>query len=294
MKPRPADRLSLIQFLATGLLLVWLASLGPIANALEMTPELLFIQLEERSERVESLEAKVELSSGVLRTTVNMAIQSPDKFSMDFAGGAMRVVFDGEKFWIYVAALFEVFTLESSGGGGWVSESLRDWVNPRRIITRLTRETLFSLFKITMLPPGQETEGLPVASGAEPMKTASETVSASPSYRLRFAPRSESWVTRLFDVGSYEMTFSGEYFLPQRVVELSPEGKPRGRLRVLSYRLNHPFPKERFVFIKPEGVKEVPISEILAQKAEQSKDLLIESVGRFLHRIQERISDWGK
>lgn len=282
-----------LSLLIASLLLCALIVCRP-ATGLEMTPELLFTQLEERSERVDSLEAEVELSSGVLRTTVNMAIQSPDKFSMDFAGGAMRVVFDGEKFWVYVAALAEVFTLESSGNSGWVSDSLREWVNPRKIITHLTKETIFTLFKISMLPPEPETEGLPVASGSEPMKNASEAVSATPTYRLRFAPSTESWVTKLFDVGSYEMTFSGEHFLPQRVVELSPEGKPRGRLRVLAYRLNQPFPKERFIYIKPEGVKEVPISDVLSQKAEQSKDLLIESVGRFLQRIQQRISDWGK
>ena len=133
-----------------------------------------------------------------------------------------------------------------------------------------------------------------VASGSGPMLPEAESGSGSPSYRLRLSPRQESWVTRLFDVGCYEMTFSGEHFLPREVVEISPAGTPRGRLRVLSYRLNSFLPKERFLFQKPEGVKEVPLVEVLAQKIDQTKDLLSESVGRFLQRTRKRFDDWGK
>ncbi|MFZ2957844.1 MAG: hypothetical protein WA705_13235 [Candidatus Ozemobacteraceae bacterium] len=260
-------------------------SVMPIA-ALEMTPELLFTQLEERTERVDSLEADVELASGVLSTRLTMSIQNPDRFSMDFVDNRMRIVFDGERLWIYIARMFEVYTLGSGSGGGAMSDSLREWVNPRKIITNLTKKTLFTVFDIELL----STENAIGTSSATPPLSPEP---ASLSWRLRFTPLGEGIITKLFDIGSYEMTFSAEHFLPTRVVEFSPDGIPRGTLTVHSYRLNQPFPKGRFTFEIPEGVKEVPISEVLAQKFEGSKDLLMEGVGSFFRRIKERISNWG-
>ncbi|MBF0499852.1 MAG: hypothetical protein HQM09_06955 [Candidatus Riflebacteria bacterium] len=266
--------------------------------ALEMTPELLFTQIEERTERVDSIEADVQLASGAFSTRLTLSIQGPDKFAMDFIGGQLRVVFDGERLWIYIAQLREVFTLESGVGSGLLTESLREWVNPRKIITNLTRKTLFTVFDIELLSTASLTGSLsvPIYNTSEVGSSSISTSSsgtASSSWRLRFTPHADALLTKLFDIGSYEMTFSGLYFLPTYVVQFSPEGVQLGTLAVRGYRLNESFPKDRFVFEVPAGVTQVPVSEVLAQKFEGGKDLLFEGVGRFFRRIKDRITDWG-
>jgi outer membrane lipoprotein-sorting protein len=254
---------------------------GRVAG-LDLTPDLLFQQMEEKTEKIFSLISEVELSSGSLRTHVTLSIQSPDKFAMDFEGNHLRVVFDGERLWIYIAALAEVFTLDTSGGGGWLSEALREWVNPREIVTRITRKTLFSFFDVTLL------DRATVATLAATLGLPPDKVQV-----MRFQPIGRSVFQRVFDVGFYHLVFSLESYLPVMVQEFAPDGSSRGMLRVLQYRINDPIPKERFIFGVPPGVKEVPLSAVIAQKLEQSKEYLVERVGQMIESLRRKLTDWG-
>ncbi len=263
-------------------LVLGLAMVPSRSAGLDITPDLLFQQLEEKTEKIFSLAADVELSSGTLSTHVTLSIQSPDKFAMDFEGNHMRVVFDGERLWVYIAALAEVFTLDTSGGGGWLSEALREWVNPREIVTRITRKTLFSFFDVTLL------DCATVATLTAPLGLVPDQLQV-----MRFQPIGQSVFQRLFDVGFYHLVFSMESYLPVLVKEFAPDGSSRGVLRVLQYRINEPIAKERFVFEVPPGVKEVPLSTVIAQKLEQSKDYLADRVGRMIETVRRKLTDWG-
>ncbi len=246
--------------------------------SVEMTPELIFTQMEERSDKILSLITDVDLRSGERGVEVTLSIQSPDKFSMDFKDTTLQVVFDGEKLWIYIGSLNEVFTLDTSSSGNWVADALRDYVNPKKIVTQVTRKTLFAFFDVTLVSSG--TAEIPVGQ-------------ASPTYRLSFVPRGQNLFKKIFDVGHYEMTFGSDTFLPRRVDEYTPDGALRGTLEVLSYRLNEEIPKERFEFKPPPGTKEVPITEVIVQKIDQGKDLMVEKLGDLLEHIKKKISDWG-
>lgn len=265
-------------WMASVFLLLWAGSV----SALELTPDLLFQQMEERSEKIFSLVADVELSSGTLQTFVTLSIQSPDKFAMDFQNDTLRVVFDGERLWLYVSALQEVFTLDTSAGGGWISDALREWVNPREIVTRVTRKTLFSFFDVILLDQA--------ALGSYPH------LLSGPDEKLqlmRFTPIGNNFFKEAFDVGSYELAFSLESFLPTFVQEFGPEGSLRGTLRVLKYHINETIPKERFVFVVPPGVKTVPFSTVIAQKLDQSKDFLATQLERLIEGLRRKLTNWG-
>ncbi|NLI78159.1 MAG: hypothetical protein GX442_17210 [Candidatus Riflebacteria bacterium] len=261
-------------------ILVWAATVTA-GHALEVTPDLLFQQMEESTEKIHSLVAEVELSSGTLQTFVTLSIQSPDKFAMHFQNDFLRVVFDGEKLWLYIASLAEVFTLDASGGG-WLSESLREWVNPREIVTRITRQTLFSFFDVALIDTAT------LGSVTADLGLATATIRA-----MRFQPLTGSVFKQVFEVGYYHLVFSMETFLPVLVQEFSPEGSLRGTLKVLRYRINEPIPRDRFVFEVPPGVVQVPLTTVLAQKLEQGKNFLVEKVGEMFDRMRRKLTDWG-
>ncbi|HNV69371.1 MAG TPA: hypothetical protein PKO06_06705 [Candidatus Ozemobacteraceae bacterium] len=266
------------------LLCCLLKALTPVwSQSLQMTPQLLFAEMERKAGGIDSLIAELELASGSLRATVQLAIQSPDKFSMDFQGRVIRVVFDGERLWIHINALNEVFLLDTSKGGSWLGDVLRDYVNPRRIITQVTRKTLFSFFDVSMLASPSI-----IPSFDEPLAEP-----ATAGYCLRFTPILGDWARKIFDVGYYEMVFSRTTFLPYLVVEYSTQGKLRGSLRVFEYRMNEVLPKERFEFTVPEGVKVVPLAEVVMQKLEEAKDTLVDNTQKWMDGLQKQISDWG-
>jgi len=261
--------------------IVFLLLLEP-SVALDLTPGLLFDQMEKSTERIDSLEAEMILISGPVMSRVSLCIQGPDKFSMNFIDRSISVVFDGEKLWVYLASIKEVFTLDAASGGGWLGEALRRWVNPKKIITNITRSTLFSLFEITMTTPPETpasfTGFLSVASSAP---------------NLRFVPLGSSFVKSAFEVGYYEIVFSPENFLPVRVTEFAPDGSLRGTLFVLGYKINQPIPKENFEFKIPPGVKEVPLIEVVKQRLEQGKDFLLEKVNDLFEALKKKMENWG-
>jgi len=240
------------------------------AIAIEMTPDLLFRQMEERTEQVFSLVSNVRLSSSRGVAFARLSIQSPDKFEMDINDGAFRVVFDGERLWIYISSLNEVMTLDTSAGGGLVSDVFRQWVNPRDIVTKITRRTLFTFFDIEMGPT-------PPTGG----------------WRMKFTPCSGGIWRRLFDVGTYEMNFATGTYLPTRVVEFAPGGVERGVLEVMEYRLNERLPKEWFVYEPASGVVQMPVATVIMEKLGDGKEYLFERIGSWFDEMKKSMNDWG-
>lgn len=240
------------------------------ASAADMTPDLLFRQMEERTEQVFSLVANVRLSSVRGTAFARLSIQSPDKFEMDINDGDFRVLFDGERLWVHISRLNEVMTLDTAGSGGFVSEALRQWVNPREIVTKITRKTMFTFFDIEM--------ALPPASGG---------------WSMKFNPRAGGIWRRLFEVGTYAMDFASGTCLPTRVVEFAPDGSERGTLEVLGYTFNERLPKERFVYEPASGVVQIPVSRVLADKLDDGKQYVLDHIGSWLGEIKKSFNDWG-
>lgn len=252
------------------------------AGALDMTPALLFTQMEENTDKIDSLRAEMILISGNILTRVSLAIQSPDKFAMEFVDKSLRVIFDGEKLQVYLESLNEVMTYDAAGSGGWVSDALRDWINPKKIITQVTRQTLFTLFNVEMLSTTPETTF-----------PGSGTMYLADGYRMRFTPLASTVMKNLFDIGFYEIVFSKEHFLPNRVEEYAPDGKLRGMLYVLGYRINENLPKEMFTFNPPPGTKEVPLIDVIKDRLYHGKDLVIEKIDNFWESFKEKLGNWG-
>jgi len=243
---------------------------GAPAGAVDMTPDLLFSQLEERTEQVFSLVAHVRLSSARGKVLARLSIQSPDKFEMDIDDGEFRVLFDGERLWVYISRLNEVMTLDTAGSGGFVSEALRQWVNPREIVTKITRRTMFTFFDIEM--------GAPLASGG---------------WHMTFNPRAGGIWRRIFEVGTYGMDFASGTCLPTKVIEYAPDGTERGTLDVLDYTFNEQLPKERFVYEPASGVVQIPISKVLIDKLDDGKQYVIDHIGSWIGEIKKSFSEWG-
>lgn len=243
---------------------------GDPAVAVDMTPDLLFRQMEERTEQVFSLVANVRLSSTRGMVLARLSIQSPDKFEMDIDDGEFRVLFDGERLWVHISRLNEVMTLDTAGSGGFVSEALRQWVNPREIVTKITRKTMFTFFDIGM--------GVPPAAGG---------------WHMTFSPRAGGIWRRLFDVGTYGMDFASGTCLPTRVVEYAPGGTERGTLEVLGYTFNEQLPKERFVYEPASGVVQVPVSNVLVDKLDDGKQYVIDHIGSWVGEIKKSFNEWG-
>lgn len=252
---------------------------GHLHASIDITPETLFSEMETRTEQIFSLVAELELASGSAGIFTTLSIQSPDKFSMDFRDNSLRVVFDGSRLWIYIGSIAEVFYLDTRESGGWAAESLKSWVNPKKIVSNITRHTLFTLFDISI-------------TGKRHVQATSE-MNTHEEYVIRFTPRGKNVFKRLFNVGYYEMVFSTKNFLPSQVCEYSPEGKVRGVLTVRKYTINRTLPKEKFIFEVPPGVKQIHMSVVIAQKLEESKDMLVESIGKLLQKLREKMLDWG-
>jgi outer membrane lipoprotein-sorting protein len=281
--------------LSVALLVIGLAARPTLADS-SLTPEGLFLKMEERADRIFSLEAELDLASGADGTFVVLSLQNPDLFSLDFARNQLRVVFDGETLWIFIESLGEVIYLDAAGSGGWLTDPLREWINPKRIITRMTRHTLFSFFEVHMLP--SHTAAASTSEPLAPPRVASaaarvvEPAVVPPTARLRFTPKGGTIYRRLFDVGFYEMTFDLSTFLPIGVDEYSPAGELRGSLAVTRYRINERLPRERFRFVAPAGAKLVPMAVVFAQKLEQGKELLVERMEAWFQRVKRTLTEW--
>lgn len=256
------------------LLLIATALIFPaLAGAAEpMTVEKLFDTMEKRSEKIDAMLSRVELSNQHASKTVTLSVKNPDKFAIEFDDGSIVAFFNGQNLWIYVQTINEVF-YHFSESQGFLSSYL-GWFSPRKIFTSLTRKTLFSLFDITLI--GSEI-------GAD----------STLSYRLKFVPKMKSVFKTMFDVGHYHMVFSTSNYLPTEVVEFKPGGGERGRLRVIEYRLNELLPDSYFDYQPPESATMVPITVIIAQKLEDSAAQLVDRLKNAAGRLKDSLWNWS-
>ena len=240
--------------------------------AAEFSVAELFDLMEQRSEKINALMARITMQNSGHDREVTLSIMNPDKFAVVFADGSSQVFFNGQKLWIHIAAVNEVFYHFSDSRSSLMSYF--SWFNPKKIFTSLTRKTLFSLFHITPLKREKisETEEL---------------------FFLRFSPKMESVFRDVFDVGFYEMAFSGKSYLPVEVVEYDRHGAERGRLKVISYSLNEDIAEAYFDYAVPEGAIMVPITVVLAQKLEECAEAVLSRVGKAAEDLKKRIMNWS-
>jgi len=240
------------------------------AEIASFTAEALFDNMEKRTEKITAMAAEVVMQNSEASKKVTLSIKNPDKFSIIFADESVRVFFNGQKLWIYVASIKEVFYHFSETGG---YAAYFSWFNPKRLFTNLTRKTLFSFFRIEPL----RSEVLP---------------SGETHYHLRFNPKMEAVFRSVFDIGFYDMVFSSSNYLPASVVEYNQKGEERGRLQVLEYKLNEEIPDSSFDFAVPEGVGMVPITVVLAQKLEECARAIMGRLGEVADDMKTRILNW--
>ncbi len=255
-------------------LLILLVSVGDCMaeEVASFTAEGLFDKMEQRSEKITAMSARVVMQNAADSKEVTLSIKNPDKFSIIFADGSVKVSFNGQKLWIYVVSINEVF-YHFSESGGFIS-SYFSWFNPKKLFTNLTRKTLFSFFNIEpvrseLLPDGERL------------------------FHLRFNPRMESVFRSVFDIGYYEMVFSDRTYLPAKVIEFDQKGNERGQLRVLEYKLNEEIANESFDFKVPEGAVMVPVTVVLAQKLEEYARAIMGRLGEVADDMKNRILNWS-
>ncbi|MDD3147949.1 MAG: hypothetical protein PHD82_11640 [Candidatus Riflebacteria bacterium] len=236
------------------------------------TAEALFDSMEKRSENITAMAGRVVMQNSADSKEVTLSIKSPDKFSIIFADGSVKVFFNGQKLWIYVVAINEVF-YHFSDSSGFVA-SYFSWFNPKKLFTNLTRKTLFSFFNIE--PVGSEAQ-----AGGERL------------YHLKFNPKMESVFRRVFDIGYYEMVFTSRNYLPVSVTEFDQKGEPRGFLKVLEYRLNEEIADECFDFQVPDDAVMVPVSVVLAHKLEEYATAVMGRLGEVAENMKNRILNWS-
>lgn len=236
------------------------------------TAESLFDAMEKRSEKISAMSAHVELKNAADTKEVTLSIKNPDKFAIIFADNSISACFNGQKLWIHVVAINEVFYHFSDSPG--VVGSYFSWLSPKKIFTNLTRKTLFSLFKVDL-------EKSETGSNGEVL------------YYLKFVPKMESVFKKVFDVGHYQMAFSNRNFLPVQVIEYNQSGVERGRLNVLQYKLNDEIPDSFFDFVVPEGAVMVPVTVVIAHKLEEYANAIMEKLGKAAENLKKSLMDWS-
>ncbi|NLF98394.1 MAG: hypothetical protein GX569_16805, partial [Candidatus Riflebacteria bacterium] len=132
------------------LVTLMLVNVFPVmASDKSMTAESLFDIMEKRSEKINAMSARVELSNEHASKIVTLSIKNPDKFAIEFDDGSVMAFFNGQNLWIYVKVINEVFYHFSESQGFMASYT--SWFSPKKIFTSLTRKTLFSLFEVSLI-----------------------------------------------------------------------------------------------------------------------------------------------
>ncbi|EKD82636.1 MAG: hypothetical protein ACD_39C01173G0002 [uncultured bacterium] len=267
----PKDSRLLIRLLLAFVILMMPVTV-PAAEDKVITAEKLFDIMEARSEKINAMMAQVRLSNLVASKTVILSIKNPDKFAIEFDDGSVKAFFNGQKLWVYVQVINEVFYHFSESQG--FMASYLGWFSPKKLFTSLTRQTLFSLFEVTLFKS----------------EVRADTYTY---YWLKFTPRMQSVFKNVFEVGHYHMIFSTKNFLPVEVIEYGHSGKERGRLLVLEYRLNELLPDSYFDYTPPESASMVPITVVLAQKIEQSAAVIYDRLKEAANKVKDTLWDWS-
>ena len=263
------DSKKLLLFLVS----LMLVSVFPgMASEKSMTVESLFDIMEKRTEKINAMSARVELSNKHASKIVTLSIKNPDKFAIEFDDGSVMAFFNGQNLWIYVKVINEVFYHFSESQGFMASYT--SWFSPKKMFTSLTRKTLFSLFEVSLLKSENRGDSFTY-------------------YWLKFVPKMKSVFKTVFEVGHYHMIFSTSNYLPVEVVEFDDKGKERGRLKVIEYKLNDLLPDSYFDYIPPESAAMVPITVVLAQKIEESAKAIVERLREAAGKLTDRLWNWS-
>lgn len=234
-----------------------------------ITVDSLFDKMEKKTETINSVNVEVELTNDKEIRRANLFIKNPDKFAIEFSDGSYKVYFNGKKLWIYIKELNEVFYHEA-GANKFFSKM--DFINPRKIFTKLTRATLFTLFNIKLISQS---------------KTNQEG-----EYVLDFVPKLEGLFDKIFNAKKYWITFSEKNYLPVKVVEFDKNGDQRGALKVLEYKINTEINDSRFNFIPDSKTSAIPLTVVIAQKVEQYLDDLKGKAVNTFKDIKDLIMPW--
>jgi len=242
------------------------------ANSARFTPEQLFDAMEKSTQRINALRAVVELSNSGGSKEVTLSVKNPDKFAIIFSDGTIQTYFNGQRLWIYLQAINEVFYHYSDQAES--VSSYFSFFSPRKIFTNMTRKSLFALFKVT--------------SQGKIINDKGQTL-----FRLNFVPKMQAVFKKIFEIGNYLMYFSETDFLPVEVVEFAPDGKERGRLKVVRYDINEQIDDADFNFVPPEGAVLVPIKVVIAQKIEEYARSVVESIEKAAGSLKKSLWDWS-
>lgn len=247
--------MSLNRFLTTLFLFLFISCFSlnaaePIQNNIAtITVDGLFDKMEKKTETINSVSVEVELTNGNEASKARLLIKNPDKFAIEFSDGSYKVYFNGTKLWIYIKELNEVFYHEVAGNNLF---SKMDFINPRKIFTKLTRATLFTLFNIKLISQSKTNEDA--------------------EYVLDFVPKLEGVFKKLFNAKKYWITFSEKNYLPIKVVEFDKNAKQKGVLKVLEYKINTDLIDSNFNFVPDSKTALIPLAVVIAQKIEQYLD----------------------
>lgn len=251
------------------------------AKSIEITPDLIFKQMEENTQKIYSLISKVELSIGLVKVGVSLLIQSPDKFAILSDNDNFKIVFDGEVLWMYLDALKEIYKLDTSGSG-ILSTYLKNFINPKYIVNSITRKTLFSLFEISIVKK-EETKSLEALGDIDLTNT----------YGMCFKPILSEYIKNLLDIGCYYIYFSKQNFLPVYVLEIGYSNIMKGSLKVIEYKINEFIPNDKFKINFSSDVKVISFSEVIVQKLYFASQELYERAKSLFKNLPKKIFNWS-
>lgn len=249
-----------------------LLSAAVLAEPEAFRVEDLFDKMEKNTDSIQAMSALVELKNSAASKRVTLSVKNPDKFAIVFADSSVSAHFNGQRLWIHVKTINEVFYHFADTQG--FAASYFSLINPKKIFTNLTRKTLFSLFNISPVSQEKDKDG-------------------STFFTMKFVPRMKSVFKQIFNVGHYVMVFSDKNYLPVEVIEFDQNDKERGRLIVLEYRLNMQIADDEFNFVPPEGAVMVPITVVLAQKIEEYARSVVDKIGQAAESLKRSLLDWS-
>lgn len=234
------------------------------------TVDAFFDTIEKKTNTIDTVEVKVELTDKDVKTKASLTIKSPDKFSIEFKDGSIKVIYNGSQLWIYIDELKEVFYYKNPEKKSFFPKQL-DFLSPKIIFVKLTRSTLKSMFDITL---------------KEKRQLESDT-----HYDFTFKPRFFGMGKKILGANSYIITFSEEQGLPIAVTELGDDNKVQGQLKVMEYKINEEILDEQFSFKATPDIVVMPLATVIAQKLELYVDKVKDKASESLNSFKKLL--WG-
>jgi outer membrane lipoprotein-sorting protein len=249
-------------------------SLEPLTAS--FTADQLFDRMEKKTEKIDAIEAKVELFDDISSSSVILRVKNPDKFSINFLDGSSSVFFNGSKLWIYIKSINECFFYSSEPSTWWSQYKYYfvSFFDPKKIFVNMTRNTLKTLFEIKALKREETTDG-------------------DYHYYLKLTPKLKDIFIQVFELGYYEAVFSEKIYLPVKVLEYDTKNKLKNTLIVKSYKMNEEISDDNFEYENTTNAILVPISIVIMQKFEDYKDKLVNKINETTESMKNKLLNWG-